>query len=296
MEDVSEERKEALKNAIPDNVKKAVDADTINQLIQTAVDKPKQMTPDDYARHIYIDNLPSKYLKYPEGTKIYGRPMSLRELKKLSTITTNNASSVIDDVLRSTIKGIAFDDILLGDKLYLIFWLRANTYTESGFSVPFVCTECENETSYDFKVDNIGVNPIREDAVYEEPLELPNKDFIVFKYPTLKDEQRISRFKEAVRKSMTKYDDDTLTLAVNIDTINGKPLPLLDVYNYISDAKVYSQVKGYVNDFDFGINSVLTVKCNSCGGTAQAGLTFREDFFIPPYRFAKSARNGVQDK
>lgn len=284
-----------LKQAIPENIKKQVSAEDISAAIKTAVTKP-QMAPEDFAKLLYIDNIPSKYLRYPEGTKLYGRPLDIKELKKLANITTMNVTTIIDDILRSTIKGVAFENILINDKLYLILWLRANTYPESGYSVPFVCPECNEEVTFDFKVDNIEINYIREDMIFEEPVELPNHDFIVFKYPTIKDEQRITNFRESVKKSYTKYDDDILSLTMSINTINGKSLPLMDVYNYISNVKIFSQIKGYINDFDFGISEWLNVKCNKCGGTAHAGISFRPDFIIPAYRFAKYSRNGIQNK
>lgn len=281
---------DALKEAVPENVKQTMSAEELNALIakEAAKTPPKNaMAPDEFASHTFIEKLPSKYLKYPEGTKLYGRPLNIRELKKLSSLTMDNATTVIDDVLKSSIKGIAFEDILISDKLYLILWLRANTYPESGYSVPFICSECENESTYDFKVDDIDINYIKEDEKFEDPVEMTNKDFIVFKYPTVKDEQRKFRFRESLKKSFAKYDDDTMSMAITIDTVNGKPMSMMAACDYISNIKIYSQIKGHIKAFDFGISNQLTVKCNHCGGTAQAGLTFREDFFIPVYRAEK---------
>ena len=297
MSDVHETKKpteELLKAAIPDNIKKNVGAAEINELIKSS--KKMDMTSEDFSKFILIENLPSKYLRYPEATKLYGKPLDIKQLKKLANINVQNATSTIDDILRGALKGIEFDNILVNDKLYLTLWLRANTYPESGYSVPFICPDCNEQTSFDFKVENIGINYIRDDINFEEPFELSTGDFVVFKYPTVKDEQRIVNFKDSVRKSYTKYDDDTLALVMTIDTINGKKMSIMEEYNFISDVKVYSQIKGYITDFDFGISDVLSVKCNKCGGAAQVGLSFREDFVIPLYRSAKHSRNGIQDK
>ena len=38
--------------------------------------------------------------------------------------------------------GIDTSSILVGDKLYLTLWLRANTYPQSGYSVGFECPSC----------------------------------------------------------------------------------------------------------------------------------------------------------
>ena len=297
MTDAPEEKKaEQLASAIPDHVKAGLDAEKINDIIKANVNTQEPMKQDDYSKLLFIDKLPSKYQRYPEGTKLYGKPLDIKQLKKLSTMTPLNATSVIDDILRGTIKGIDFDSILVSDKLYLILWLRANTYPESGYSVPFFCSQCNTMQTYDFKVENIDINFIREDMPFEDPVELPGGDFITFKYPTIKDERRIEKFKESVKKSFEKYDSDTLSLCATVNEINGKSLSLMETYNFISNTKIYSQIKGYINEFDFGISDTLNVTCNSCGGTAQMGLTFREDFFIPIYRFGKYSRNGIQNK
>lgn len=289
--------RELLKSAIPPNIAKEVDSEQINKLIESNAagnTKVPKMEPKDFAKMMQIDNLPSKYRKYPEGTKLYGRPLNLRELMKLANINENNAVTVIDDILKcGTIKGLDLNKLLVGDKLYILLWLRANTYPESGYSVPFHCSVCDKDTTYDFKVDDIGINYIREDYDIEEPVELSNKEFITFKYLRIEDENKIQRFKESTRKSITIYDDNILILAATVNTINGESKTLMEAYNYISDPQIYSQIKGYVTEFDFGISNILNVKCNACGGMAQVGLSFREDFFVPAYRFSKFTRNAI---
>lgn len=297
MTDVNEEKRvEMLKAAVPEKVKREMDSESLSQMIKNESGKKAAMEPDDFAKFLKIENLPSKYLYYPEGVSLYGRPLNIRELKKISTMTANNAATMIDDVLRSATRGLPFEEILISDKLYILLWLRANTYPESGYSVPFSCQECNTETSYDFKVDDIDINYIREDIKFEDPVELPTGDFVTFKYPKVKDEHRIQKFKDSVRKSLSKYDDDTLSLTMVIDNVNGKNLSVMEAYTFVSNTKIYSQIKGYSSDFNFGISSVINVKCNGCGGQTQTGLTFRDDFVIPSYRFTKSARNGISDK
>ena len=297
MSDVDEGKTaEMLKAAIPENVKKDMGAEEINQMIRKEAGKLAAMEPDDFAKFMKLENLPSKYRCYSEKEVIYGRPMNIRELKKIANMTQATVTTAIDDVLRSATRGLALEEILVSDKLYILLWLRANTYPDSGYSVPFVCPECDGQSTYDFKVDNIDINYIREDMQFEEPQELSTGDFVVFKYPRVKDEIKIQNFKNSVKKSFAKYDEDTLTLTMAIDTVNGKTMTTMELYEFISNPKIYSQIKGYAEEFNFGISPLLNVTCNKCGGTTPTGITFREDFIIPSYKFAKSARNGVSNK
>ena len=292
-------RQEALKSAIPDHVKRNADAEEINQMIQKETAKhtsAPSITPDELSKFLQITNLPSKYLRYPEGSILYGKPLDVPQLKKMSTMTPDTASTIIDDILKSATRGIPIEEIMISDKLYILLWLRANTYPESGYSIPFVCSSCEKQSTYDFKVDDIDINYIRDDINFEEPLELSTGDFVVFKYPRVKDEIRIQRFKDSVRKAYSKYDDDTLSMVTAINSVNGKNMTVMETHDFLNNTKIYSQIKGYISDFNFGISSVLNVKCNSCGGQTQTGITFREEFTIPSYQFAKSSRNGVSNK
>ena len=97
-----------------------------------------------------ITDLPSKYRLYPKGTKIFARPLKVLEVKALASINEDNANYIINDTLSKTIQGITIDDLVVADKLYLVFWLRANTYRESGYVVDFYCRHCESESTYEF--------------------------------------------------------------------------------------------------------------------------------------------------
>ena len=69
-----------------------------------------------------VENIVSKYKLYPEGTKIWARPLKVPEVKKLSSLSEDNADFVITEILKKTIRGINIDDLLLVDKLFLIFF------------------------------------------------------------------------------------------------------------------------------------------------------------------------------
>ena len=72
--------------------------------------QPEAKTPDVFnttdPNYYEILGLPSKMKFYPEGTKLYGRPLKVLEIKQLAAINEDNADSVINSILRRTIKGI----------------------------------------------------------------------------------------------------------------------------------------------------------------------------------------------
>ncbi len=244
--------------------------------------RPAPKLPDKELNSMFpIDDLPSLYAYY--DTKIYGRPLNVRELKKLASISSYSASEIIDDVLTTAIKGVDHDKILSYDKLAIIFWLRAITYPQSGYSVPFYCSKCGSEASYDFKVSNISMTSIGNGDIGDS-IEIDGH-YLTFKYLTIGDEKRINRFTESVKKSLTKYDMEIVTLAAQVSEFDSNPAGLMDMHNFInSSPQNYSRVISHLTQFVFGIDEHFNVICNGCGGESQEGITFRSSFFIPEYR------------
>lgn len=232
----------------------------------------------------YIDELPSKYKLYPDDTKIYARPLKVLEIKTLSTINENNINSVINSVLSKTIKGIDVGDLLVADKLYLIFWLRANTYKDSGFVVDFDCTSCQEDSTYEFEINNLDVEEIKDDYDPEKAVTLQySGDSIKWSQIRVKDENNVKDFVAKHRNSMMKFDDEVLGVANLITTINGEKKSMLQKYEYLVAMSPldYTYLESYIRNYELGINPVMNVKCAKCGGISPVAVSFRRSFFIP---------------
>jgi hypothetical protein len=231
-----------------------------------------------------IEDLPSKYLLYPEGTKILGRPLKVLECKKLAAINPSNINFVINDILRSAIKGIDVNNILSGDKLYIIFWLRANTYKESGFEIDFHCPKCNTESGYEFTLDNLQIN--RLESTDSMSLKLSDDSVIEFKMSTVADENRRDNFIEKYSKIINDIDENLVDEVIQIKSINGREKTLFETYEYLTNLspEIYTQIHNHLDKLFFGIMSIMDVKCSNCGGESQTGVTFRGQMFLPNYR------------
>lgn len=232
-----------------------------------------------------VENIVSKYKLYPEGTKIWARPLKVPEVKKLSSLSEDNADFVITEILKKTIRGINIDDLLLVDKLFLIFFLRANTFKESGYGVKFYCPKCMKESAYHFELSNLTINDIPDDFDPDEVLTLNNGDKVVFQMLRVRDQLAMDQFKNSpLVQAAKEFDDEILQMAAMIKTVNGEELSIAAKYGYIT-AKVgplgYADIATHLEKLNVGIDPVLNVKCKACGGTSQIGITFRSDFFLP---------------
>ena len=238
------------------------------------------------ANFIPIDDLPSKYYFYPEGTKIYAKPMKVNDVKLLASLNQHNFDIVINQVLSRNVTGIDIDNILRSDKFYLIFWLRANTYKDAGYEVDFHCQHCEKDSKYNFDVDVLDVKYAKEgiDLVKEMP---KSKDKIKTRFKSVLDETKMLEFKKLNSGSIDSFDDDFLDLAMDIEMVNDSVLTLFQKYEYIKNMEPidYSFLISFVNSVGFGVENVINATCNSCKGVTPQGVNFRSDFFIPKFEF-----------
>jgi len=233
---------------------------------------------------IDLNELPSKGVLYPEGTKLYGRRLKVKEVKKLAQMNESNSDEVIKEVLKSSIKGIDIETLYDDDKTYIILWLRANTYREPGYNISFFCSNCNKLSSYEFSLDQIHIIHIDENKLNFVKV-LKNDDEIEKKYLQVKDNDKIKKFLS--RYSEMEIDTDLLEDAVKIRSINNENLDLMSKYNYVSDKldpQNYAQLKSFLKENTFGIGKYIKVKCNKCEGASQTGLVFSEEFFIPEYK------------
>lgn len=254
----------------------------IEQLIQSNPTVPTE-------NYWVIDNLPSKCLFYEPGTQIVGRALKTLEVKQLTTIDESNADYIINSIIDKAVKGIKVDDLLVADKLYILFWLRANTYRESGLSVSFNCPSCRAISTYDFTLDCLDIKSCEDDIDYDSELILPaSQQTVKFRFKRIKDENKIASFLAKNKNLHTKYDLDILNIAGVISHINGEESnSLFNNYEFLVNLEPvdYAYILSGLEYIDIGVSDRLSVVCNKCGGHTHTGVSFRPDFFIPTYQF-----------
>ena len=235
-----------------------------------------------------IKNLPSLNKLYPDGTRILGRPLKVLEVKKLSSLGDGNAEFIINDILRKTIKGINVDNILIADKLFLVMWLRSNSFKDSSYRVDFHCDKCEKDSDFHFDVDSdLEVQHLSNEYDPDKSLRLSTGQTIKIKFLTIEDSNKVERFKEVNKGSFMEIDSEILTIAAMISEIDGEEVSLLRKYEFVigSSPQDFSYIVSYIEKFGMGLKPYMNVKCTKCGGISQMAITFHQSFFLPSYKF-----------
>lgn len=265
----------------------------------TIVEPPKRMnTPiksnnpldqlmQDNSNYYFIDKLPTQYVLYPEGTKLYGRPLTVLEVKKVSTINEYNSNYIINDILRKTIKGIDINDLYIADKIYLMFWLRANTYRDSRYVVDYKCEKCDFDGQVHVGVDSINIENLSEDFYPSKEYTTPDDHKFTFDFMKIGDELKIERFKDHSAKLIGGVDDDILNLSIMIKKVDGRDATTLEKYNWLVNMEpgIFSYILSTVGQYNVGIKPYINIECTGCGGETLMGISFRPEFFLPKYKF-----------
>lgn len=263
---------------------KAVDRGDMSEVEKIQQDSKAFTSVPDNSNYWEITGLPTGGLLYPAGTKLMGRPLKVLEVKKLTSINEYNAESVITDILRKCVKGISVDDIYLNDKIFILFWLRANSYRNNSYVVDFECPKCEKESTYHFDINSIQIKKVDN---FNKDVVLESGDHISLKFLQIKDEKDIGNFRERygqmIAKSGNEVDDELVGMAYMVDTINGKTPSPLDKYNYVLNlaAEDFSCLLTHIENNTASVKPYMNVACTLCGGETQLGLSFRPDFFLP---------------
>ncbi len=259
--------------------------------IDDSVPVVKESVPETNGNYLPIEGLPSKGAKYPTGTRILGRPLNVKEVKFLASMNEDNYDYVINDTLKKTIKGIKTEEITRGDKYFMVFWLRANTYKNSGYELDFECEseKCKGKLSkYNFGLDVLDVAYIDDDFDESKPVEFPiSKDKFTIICKRISDETKVSEFLKMTSKSLSKYDEEILDVASNIGSLKGEELSLMKKYEYVEKMhpEDFSFLISYIDRYTFGVKNKIDAVCNDCKGVTPIGVSFRPEFFIPKYKF-----------
>lgn len=250
------------------------------ETVETKVQTVKSVTSSIWIP-IPHDELPSNGFYYED--QLMGRPLGAMEIKQLSAMNQKNATIIVDQVIKSATTGVPFENVLLADKMYIVFWLRQNSYKRSDYNMSYECTECESNVTSKFTLSDLEIMHLQENTNFE--VLVGDKKFVV-KFRTVEDENETKKFLKKNSNTVITFDEDWLELASSIVSIDGKEMPLLRKYQYLTNplefgADDYAELTSGINNIAIGVKPTVKIKCPKCGGFSDALIPFRPDYFLP---------------
>jgi hypothetical protein len=197
---------------------------------------------------IDLSELPSRGLLYDANAKVRGRFLTIRDVKLISLITEDNATKIINEIIRKCFifENLSVDDLYLCDRQYLAFWLRANSFVkQNGYKIEIKkCKTCNTGFTSSITLDSLEINYL--DRI-PSPIVLPvSNDTIEIKLPKMSD---------------LKYVDEDLDIQMMARMIKvDNPLQ----YIYGLNARDYIALLDYCKKFNVGFNNMLELECPHC--------------------------------
>lgn len=254
------------------------DLNTVNQSNLSSVVAELQNQPPKGSVLLDKTLLPSRGKFYTED--IWVKKLNTLNIKNLATLTESNVNQVINNIIGSCLYGINSDKILIGDKVWLIFYLRAFTYNDLPFQLRGECEHCGNISNYNYTLKNLSVTYF--DTELPEYIELSNGDKLVIKFPTLSTEAAINRLKHD-NNVIIDINPELLELSSYIFKINDKQVSLYSAYEYICqmDAMDFSKFTNEMTELIFSAKPYAEFKCPVCGEDMILPMSFSPTFFLP---------------
>ncbi|MDB4335425.1 hypothetical protein N9994_00015 [bacterium] len=244
--------------------------------------------PDELRVPYDVLELPSQGLLYPnKKSSVKVEYLTAMDETILTSPNLSQNGKFLTVLLDRKVKDLGFptEDLLEGDRLAILIWLRATGYGETYNQQVF------DSKSTDFVDAEINLNDLKQKKLTLTPDEngefefrLPNKGLLVkFKFTTGKDEESIDTIDEDRQK---RYGSEVservmIKLEQQVTEIEGErdPLKISNILKRlpILDAR---HLRKFISENEPGMN--LSVKASIPGGeSVDTFLRFTRDFFWP---------------
>lgn len=237
-----------------------------------------------------VVDLPSKGWTYPENSVLASGRVKIkiptgRNQAILSSQNLIRKGIMIDEFLKSLIlENYKLQDLLTGDKNYLIFASRRMTYGNK-YEVKVECPKCnhESDTTFDLAV----ITPKETPELFNYPRE---QDEFEFEMPISKKQVKFrlnnGHTENLMDKRMktNKYPDLQILIrtACLIKEIDGKT-QFVDILNELQDisAKDTFALRSHIQTLSPDINIRRTHECPNCYREQEVTIPITVDFFWP---------------
>lgn len=211
---------------------------------------------------IRYEKLPSLGREYPEGSSISFRCLNVRDLKYLAAMNEDNSRDIVNEILRRclSLDGIEFKEILEGDRMTLIFYLRTNTFQLSNkYQTDFTCPYCDKRIHSEFGSGDLIVKRITECKMHDMYLD---GSLIRGVHKKISDKHYTAE--DPVIEDILNWTD--------IDKSYGTDSSKLEKMLGDIDGMSFSKLRTIARDAKFGILGNAVLKCSSCLRDLNVGL------------------------
>ena len=215
-------------------------------------------------------DLPSKGFANGGISTVEVRAFTFDDEKILRSIQkAGDRTSVISKLIARCMRGVEYSDLLIVDKNYILYKLRALSYGED-YNIQATCEECSYESHLTVGLNDLPVN-------YAEKLEDLQGKFTLPDSGVEVELQTLTTREEGI---MDKTSDIIDNLWRFIKTINGHSgRSITQGFVAGTTARDISVIRNSIFNDDIGIQTLVNFVCKECGNHSSLDLPINETFF-----------------
>jgi len=240
---------------------------------------------------VKVCELPSRGFFYgdklPDG-RVEMSPMRTSDEKLLAGGVSDRAKLIDTLLKRCIITEFPYNEYMIGDKYYMLMFLRSITYGEF-YEFKMTCSKCSGKFTHGMNVpDDFEIRVSTEDDTEEFDVKLPvSNKTVTLRLLRVNDENELAKHvrREGMRSGVKAEGDPAYTqrIARSIVAIDGQQRKPMEVLSFVED--LYGQdslkIRNELEERDPGVDMLLNVDCPHCGNTIEEMLPFTTEFFRP---------------
>lgn len=220
-----------------------------------------------------MKDLPSRGVDYPSGAVLRIRPLTVGDVKYLCTINSNNATSILNEVITDCVKleGMKHSDLLYTDRKFLLLWIRANTFVStSGYEVALSCPFCDSPIEKKLSLNQLKIRYAEESNETSVSVELDGK--------LVNIQSRIPN----IYVDLPNTDDEEIRQMLIYTNLRDYIPADVNVEWYVNnlDAMTYATILGIAQAREYGILDTMEFECDSCGRTITARIQLDDKYLF----------------
>ena len=198
------------------------------------------------------------------------RPFTFEDEKILRSISNiKEGAGVVTKLITRCLKGIEYPELLIVDKNYLLYKLRAMSYGED-YNIKATCQECTYESHLTVGLNDLPVNYAESIEDLQGKITLPDSGVEVeFHTLTTKDEGLLDKPSE-IMDNLWRF----------IKAINGHSgRSVTQGFVAGTTAKDISTIRNAIFNDEVGMQTLVNFVCKDCGNHSALDLPINESFF-----------------
>tara|TARA_R110000765_G_scaffold69438_2_gene134680 strand:+ start:2068 stop:2940 length:873 start_codon:yes stop_codon:yes gene_type:complete len=198
------------------------------------------------------------------------RPFTFEDEKILRAISkVSEGTAIVNKLIQRCLKGIDYPDLLIVDKNFILYKLRAMSYGED-YKIQATCPECDYESHLTVGLNDLPVNYAESIEDLQGTLILPDSGVEVqLHILTTKDEGLLEKVSE-ITNNLWRF----------IKTINGHSgRSVTQGFVAGTTAKDISTIRNAIFNDLIGMQTLVNFVCRECDHHSALDLPINESFF-----------------